>query len=477
VAEAAAGSIVVIQTQRMGDLILTYPLLLWLARSHPGQPVTVVAEPAFAAPLMPFGPQAAYLTLEQAAARLPGRDHALVVNLGIRPEAARLAGAIPAARKLGPVAGPDGTVRIGGDWQLYRSSVVHLNRHSRYHWAEFNALDLVPPGLLAATSWPAPRRGGPGRRKVGLFLGASQPEKRPGPAFFAALARELVRRGLVPVLLGGPGEVGLGAEAAKIAGIPLSNLCGRLGLKELAVMGQEMDLLVTPDTGPMHLAAWTGWRVLNLSVGPVSPHETGPYQPGHFVLRPRLSCRGCWDCFRPSVICRDRLDPARVAYVAARLARGEDARLAGAHVPGFELLHTAMDPGNGLRRLESLAAAGENPASDAREQVGTFWRSAFGHFFGLWPAPAALQAGAALAADHPALHAVLTRNLARLGGALGRQARQGAIPDASFAGAFAPGIRPLAGYLERLLQNDDASRQSRLTCLALLERAAGLLAG
>jgi ADP-heptose:LPS heptosyltransferase len=468
--------IAVIQTQRMGDLILAYPLLLWLARSHPGRPVTVVADPAFARPLLPISPQAAFLSLAQAAAALPGREHELVINLGIVPEAARLAGAIPAARRLGPAVGDDGAVRIGGDWQLYRSSVVHLNRHSRYHWAELNALDVVPPSLLAGTSWPAPRRGGPGRRKVGLFLGASQPEKRPGPAFFAGLARELVRRGLVPVLLGGPGEVGLGAEAARLAGIPLSNLCGKLGLKELALLGQEMALLVTPDTGPMHLAAWTGWRTLNLSVGPVSPHETGPYQPGHFVLRPRLSCRGCWACFREAVVCRDRLDPVRVGYVAARLARGEDERLAGSRIPAFELLRTAVDA-YGLRVLEPVAVAPGLSPSAGRELVGDFWRAVFGHAFGLLPETAPRLAAAALAQGQPALHAALGRRLGRLGAALARDVRRGAVPDVDFAAAFAPGVGPLAGYIERLLQNGDGSRPARLAALALYERAASLFAG
>ncbi len=468
--------IAVIQPQRMGDLILTYPLLLWLARSHPGRPVTVVADPAFARPLAPISPQANFMSLAQAAAALPGREHELVINLGIVPEAARLAGAIPAARRLGPVIGPDGATRVGGDWQLYRASVVHLNRHSRYHWAELSALDIAPPALLAGTSWPAPRQGGPGRRKVGLFLGASQPEKRPGPAFFAALARELVRRGLVPVLLGGPGEVELGAEAARLAQIPLSNLCGKLGLKELAILGQEMALLVTPDTGPMHLAAWTGWRVLNLSVGPVSPHETGPYQPGHYVLRPRLSCRGCWECFREAVVCRDRLDPVRVGYVAARLARGEDERLAGALIPAFELLRTAVDP-YGLRVLEPVSVAPGPVPSAGRELVGDFWRAVFGHAFGVFPEAAPRLAAASLAQQQPALHAALGKNLGRLGAALARDARRGVVPDVAFAAGFAPGVGPLAGYIERLLQNGDGSRSSRLAALALFERAASLFAG
>ncbi|MHC1788018.1 glycosyltransferase family 9 protein [Solidesulfovibrio sp.] len=469
--------IAVIQTQRMGDLILTYPLLLWLARCQPGRPVTVVADAGFAGPLSAISPRADYVPLERARECLGSREHSLVVNLGIRPEAARLAGEIPAETRLGPVADAAGVIRVRGDWQLYRASVVHLNRHSRYHWAELNALDIVPPALLAQTAWPPPRRGGPGRRKVGLFVGASQPDKRPGAAFTAGLARELVRRGLVPVLLGGPGEVALGAEAARLAGIPVSNLCGRLGLKELALLGQELDLLVCPDTGPMHLAAWTGWRVLNLSTGPVSAYETGPYQPGHYVLRPRLSCRGCWECLRPSVFCRDRLDPARVAYVAARLARGEDERLAGAHIPGFELLRTAVD-GFGLRRLEPLAAPGCPAAGlDARELVGEFWRAAFGHFFGLWPPTVPRSAAAALAGGLPALHAALSRKLVAFGGVIGRDLRRGRVPDASFAASFAPGLRPLAGYLERLLQNTDGDRASRLACLSLLERTVGLLRG
>ncbi|MFP5259339.1 MAG: glycosyltransferase family 9 protein, partial [Acidobacteriota bacterium] len=418
-----------------------------------------------------------YVSLEQARARLGGREHSLVVNLGIRPEAARLAGEIPAQTRLGPVADPDGSIRVRGDWQLYRASVVQLNRHSRYHWAELGALDAVPAGLIAKTTWPAPRRGGPGRRTVGLFVGASQPEKHPGPAFYAGLARELARRGLTPVLLGGPGEVGLGAEAARLARIPVANFCGKLGLKELALLGQEMDLLVTPDTGPMHLAAWTGWRVLNLSVGPVSAHETGPYQPGHFVLRPRSSCRGCWACDRLAPVCRDRLDPVRVAYVAARLARGEDERLAGARIPGYELLQTVMD-GYGLRRLAPLSRPGGDCAGpDGRELVGEFWRAAFGHFFGLWDEALPRAAAAALAAGQPALHAALARGLVRLGGGIGCDLRRGRVPDASFADAFAPGVRPLAGYFERLLQNSDGDRASRLACLSLLSRAAGLFAG
>lgn len=466
---AEAGSVVVIQTQRMGDLILTYPLLLWLARRYPRHRLTVVAEPTFAGPLAPLSPPAAYLPLARGE-ELSGRGHDLVVNLSIRPEAARLAGKLDAAIRLGPAADAAGAVRVGGDWQLYRASVVHNNRHNRFHWAELNALDAVPTADMARTVWPEPRTGGPGRRRVGVFVGASEPGKRPSIAFTARFLRELAGRGLVPVLLGGPGEADLGAEAAKRAGIPVANLCGRLGLGELAVVGQDMALLVTPDTGPMHLAAWTGWRVLNLSVGPVNAYETGPYQPGHYVLRPRLSCRGCWACVRPEPVCRVGLDPARVAYVAARLARGEDGRLAGARVPGYELLRSGRND-VGLYGLVPVSPDGR---CDAREAVGTLWQAVFGWLFGAWDESRATLALGRLAAGHPALAERFSRSLAEIGAALGRDARQGSVPEAGFALGFAPLVRPLAGFFERVLQNGDGDRPSRLRCLSLLARVASL---
>lgn len=463
--------IAVLQTQRMGDLILTYPLLLWLGRRFPGHPVTVVAEPDFAAPLAPLSPPVAYLPLARGEA-LAGREHALVLNLSIRPEAAALAGRIPAATRLGPVLGSDGAVRVAGDWQLYRASVVQNNRHNRFHWAELNALDVIPVPDMAATAWPSPRAGGPGRRRVGVFVGASERDKRPGVQFTADLVRELARRGLVPVLLGGPGEVSLGDEAARRSGIPVTNLCGKLGLKELAILGQDMALLVTPDTGPMHLAAWTGWKTLNISIGPVSAHETGPYQPGHFVLRPRMSCRGCWGCLRGRTVCRERLDPARVAYVAARLARGEDDRLAGAAIPGYELLESGRDA-LGLYALHPRAGGG---GVDAREAMGAFWRAAFGWLFMVWDETAPRRALAGLDAAYPRLSPVLRVGLSGLGAGLARSARRGGVPDAGFVAGCAPCLRPLAGFFERVLQNGDGQKAARQRCLTLLERMAALFA-
>ncbi|MDD4953064.1 MAG: glycosyltransferase family 9 protein, partial [Desulfovibrionaceae bacterium] len=129
--------------QRMGDLILTFPLMLWLARVFPGREILVVAEEAFFRPLMPLSPKVTYVPWAAADA-LSGKDFHLVVNLSLRDRAARLAAQLRAEDKVGPLLLEHGGRYVRGAWQLYRASLVANNRHNRFHWADLNALDVTP---------------------------------------------------------------------------------------------------------------------------------------------------------------------------------------------------------------------------------------------------------------------------------------------------------------------------------------------
>ncbi|MFZ5813137.1 MAG: glycosyltransferase family 9 protein [Thermodesulfobacteriota bacterium] len=465
-------TILVLQMQRMGDLILSFPLFLWLMRAFPGARIRVVAEPVFFVPLAPLGPGVEYVAWADSGKVLSDAC-GLVINLSHRREAAVLAGRVDAARKVGPVLEPDGALRVHGAWQLYRASVVRNNRHNRYHWADLNALDVVGIDDMAATRWDAPRHLGDGNGRVALFLGASQPGKRPDAAFWGDLAGELAKRGLRPVLLGGPMEEGLGREVMAHCRGKALNLCGRLGLAELARAAQTFNLFVTPDTGPMHLAAWTGCRVLNLSMGPVNPWETGPYQPGHYVLRGAVSCRGCWECTRPDMPCRRAFDPVRVAYVAWRIARGESSRLSGAVLSGLDVYHTGRDA-RGLYRLDPLAEVRHG----AEDLLGDFWAEAFGYFFALSGPQRVKAAWERLARTLPKLARAFERSLPRLGAAFreGLVGRENLLRE-SFWEEFPPFLRPVTGYLHLLLQNADFSRESCLTCLDVISTLAEVTFG
>jgi heptosyltransferase I len=70
------------------------------------------------------------------------------------------------------------------------------------------------------------------------------------------------------------------------------NLGGRTTLRELAGLYKQAALLVTTDSGPMHLAAAVGTPVVAL-FGPTDPARTGPWGTGHRIIRRGLSCSPC----------------------------------------------------------------------------------------------------------------------------------------------------------------------------------------
>jgi heptosyltransferase-1 len=71
------------------------------------------------------------------------------------------------------------------------------------------------------------------------------------------------------------------------------NLGGKTSLRELACLYRQAALLVTTDSGPMHLAAAVGTPVVAL-FGPTDPARTGPYGPGHRIIRRELPCLPCF---------------------------------------------------------------------------------------------------------------------------------------------------------------------------------------
>jgi heptosyltransferase-1 len=71
------------------------------------------------------------------------------------------------------------------------------------------------------------------------------------------------------------------------------NLGGKTTLRDLAYLYQLASLLITTDSGPMHIAASVGTPVIAL-FGPTDPLRTGPYGKGHRVIRKELSCSPCF---------------------------------------------------------------------------------------------------------------------------------------------------------------------------------------
>jgi len=110
---------------------------------------------------------------------------------------------------------------------------------------------------------------------------------------FAQVADQLCAMGQTIVFTGGPQDaVGVETIIAAMTGTAI-NLAGKTSLKSLAAIYQRAAMLITTDTGPMHLAAAVGTPVVAL-FGPTAPWRTGPFGIGHQVLRADLSCSPCF---------------------------------------------------------------------------------------------------------------------------------------------------------------------------------------
>lgn len=91
------------------------------------------------------------------------------------------------------------------------------------------------------------------------------------------------------------------------------NLAGSTTLRELAYLYTRCRLLVTTDTGPMHIAAAMGVPVVAL-FGPTAPWRTGPYGTGHTVIRERLECSPCFKKKCAHLTCMKRITVERVLH-------------------------------------------------------------------------------------------------------------------------------------------------------------------
>ena len=148
---------------------------------------------------------------------------------------------------------------------------------------------LTPEARAAAESV----LGGSARPRVVLHPAARWRTKLWEAERWRALAASLLAEGVGVFVTGGRGDEALAAEiGAGLSPAPLS-LAGRLSLKELAAVLGAADLMVTVDSGPMHMAAAMGTPVVAL-FGATDPLRTGPLGPGTVLRRP-LACSPCLD--------------------------------------------------------------------------------------------------------------------------------------------------------------------------------------
>ena len=105
------------------------------------------------------------------------------------------------------------------------------------------------------------------------------------PDRYAALADHAAARGWRVVLCGGRSELERRTTDAILAAMraPALDLVGKDTLKQLPALLERADLLVTPDSGPMHIANAMGTKVLGLHAA-TDPARSGPYSDRRYCV-------------------------------------------------------------------------------------------------------------------------------------------------------------------------------------------------
>lgn len=165
----------------------------------------------------------------------------------------------------------------------------------------------------------------PGTALVGLLPGASQPQRCWPPEKYAQVAGLLMAaRPCHFLIFGSRGEKPLGEKLASLLPPGTTTVCaGGTSIAGLAALLSRLNLFITNDTGPMHLAAAVKTPVLAFFLAGARVQDTGPVGAGHLALEPRLDCHPCHYPDSCTLFkCHAAISPEAVAAWALHLLAG-----------------------------------------------------------------------------------------------------------------------------------------------------------
>lgn len=173
------------------------------------------------------------------------------------------------------------------DWYLAVLPLLRVPVHWQFDW--------IPSRPEVATALRQKFRIGD-ERWVIIQPGARWLTKRWPAENFAAIVRQLAESHptLRFAILGSADEQSLGELIARAAPKQCLDLIGKITLPEMVEWIRLSTLMVSNDTGPMHVAAALGKPVVAL-FGPTEPRRTGPYGQVEHVLKLSLPCQPCFD--------------------------------------------------------------------------------------------------------------------------------------------------------------------------------------
>jgi heptosyltransferase-2 len=237
----------------------------------------------------------------------PWRNFFLTQTIAPRAEAVKMRKRTVA--EIQQLVAADGSQRPNPDSHALPSAATNSNQiHEYLHLAAALGAnpELLPPTLFVTPEEVESTKIKFGLEKFSQPIFGLNPGAEYGPAKrwpierFIAAAKEIRRRtNCVWLVFGGRNDLGLANDIQSAIGNRQSaifNLAGKTSLRELMALLKFCRVLLTNDTGPMHVATALGTPVV-VPFGSTSPELTGPGLPGDARNRLLKSDAPCSPCF------------------------------------------------------------------------------------------------------------------------------------------------------------------------------------
>lgn len=344
--------ILVVRTDLIGDMVLSLPAIRAMRRAYPAAEVDVLALPSSAGVLaddpditriITYDPNIWRSPIALLSARNWRQARALVRTLRAREYDLCLSLAGDWASVLAWFSGAKRRVGFAGE--AYPGLMTDPIPGGRYHVRQhelcyIRQLARAAGGQIGDDDRPHLTVHAPAAASVDALLASAgianahplialHPGARNGRAkrwpveHWADLAELLTRRlDATVVLIGAPAERAVARQIARSAGASIADLTGKTALPELVALLARCDLVISGDSGPMHIACALDTPVIGL-FGPTDPRISGPVAPNAVVLRHTIWCAPCYDasatadCRFHNPVCMKAIS-ARSVFAAAR---------------------------------------------------------------------------------------------------------------------------------------------------------------
>ena len=340
---ATHARILVLRLERIGDLLMTHEAIASARRLWPAADIDL-AVGSWNAPLARLMPEVSrvevldvpWLAREGTGLSWPAlmshargwcaRDYDLVINFEPDIRSNALAWHSGATRRVGYWTGGGGAF-LTDAWAYDPTAHVATNAQRLLAHVDARAaavssarprltIDDASAAAATRTLSTVPSE----HRLVGLHVSGGRESKQWHLSRFADVGRQLAQeRDVTLVLTGSVGDRGLVDEVkAQLGTAAVVDTAGALDLPAPAALLSRLTMLITGDTGPMHIAASVGTPVIAL-FGPSDPRRYGPLATHQQVLRVQLPCSPCGQVRLPPERCRghvpDCMDGITVAAV------------------------------------------------------------------------------------------------------------------------------------------------------------------